>query len=549
MIGASKRKIGAFLLAVSMTLSFLAGCGKDSETSNSESSSASASEVSNVKNFNETGLPIVNEKVTLKFMAGTHALQGMDWSDKLVWTETEKLTNVHIEWDLVPLENLSEKKNLLLASGDLPDAFFGGGLTASDLITYGSQGAFIALNDLAAKYSPNITKLMTQYPEIKKGITTPDGKIYSYPKISTNPAHRTSRKWFFKNEWVEKSGMKLPETTDELYNLLKAFKEKDMNGNGESDEIPLTASDMGALLAIFKGPWGLANKGSMVNGDVDVDKKSGELRFVPIQPEYLDMLKYLRKLYEDKLLDNELFTNNTSIISGKISKDTVGAFININTSFAGNDHEKFVGAEAALKGPNGDQLHSAVIPFVQVPAAFVITKNCEYPEVAARFGDFFYDGEGALLYWLGIEGDTYTKNSDGQMRLTEWYTKNPDGLALDEAKGKDFVSDYTNHPIVREEKFAYDTGEGAAEVIDASKKLKPYLPEEVWPALFFTNEENSTVVSIKADMEKYVNDMAAQFIAGKVSFDKWDEYVENIKKMGLDEYMEIFKTALDRYNK
>ena len=40
-------------------------------------------------------------------------------------------------------------------------------------------------------------------------------------------------------DWLKKS-RKRNSTTDELYDVLKAFKGKDLNGNGKDDEIPMS---------------------------------------------------------------------------------------------------------------------------------------------------------------------------------------------------------------------------------------------------------------------------------------------------------------------
>jgi putative aldouronate transport system substrate-binding protein len=109
------------------------------------------------------------------------------------------------------------------------------------------------------------------------------------------------------------------------------------------------------------------------------------------------------------------------------------------------------------------------------------------------------------------------------------------------------VAPFTNHPIVREEKFAWDTGEGLPEVIKAAQNMQPFLPKEVWPVFLLSKEENDRMIALGNDIHTYVNEMQTQFITGKAPFTKWDEYVATIKKMGLDEYMKINKAAYDRY--
>src|SRR5699024_8838968 len=138
-----------------------------------------------VENFNETGFPIVNEPITLKMFAGKSAQNvNSDWNDILIWNEYEKKTKVHLDWvEQVQTESLEEKRNLALTGGDLPDVFYLASVPAIDIYKYGQQNVFIELNDLIDQYAPNLSALMDEYPEIRKGVTFPDGKIYSIPSL------------------------------------------------------------------------------------------------------------------------------------------------------------------------------------------------------------------------------------------------------------------------------------------------------------------------------------------------------------------------------
>ena len=71
----------------------------------------------------------------------------------------------------------------------------------------------------------------------------------------------------------------------------------------------------------------------------------------------------------------------------------------------------------ALKGPHGDQLYSHVkVPMVHV-GAFAITDKNPNPEATIRWMDYFYGDEGAQFYFMGKEGETFTKNADGQLGM------------------------------------------------------------------------------------------------------------------------------------
>lgn len=506
--------------------------------------SATSTPEAAAQNVNPSGMPIVNEAITLKMVAGQSPLHG-EWKDKLLWVEATKRTGIQVEWDLVPNSNLQEKKNLLLASGELPDVFYGGGITPQDIVTYAEQGVFVPLNDLIDQYAPNFKKLMEQYPEIEKGLRAPDGNIYSLPKMSINPTHLMGNKLYFNQKWLEAVGLPAPKTTEEVYEVLKAFKDGDPNGNGAADEIPLSGANIAGIMRTFSGAWGLINRG-FSHTNVDYDEQSNQLRFIPTDSKYKEMMQYLNRLYKEELIDNEIFTNNTSTLTAKIAQNNVGSFMNINTVIAGDKRLEYAGIPEAIKGPHGDQIWG-MFPSLQYTGAFVITNVNKHPEASMRWADYFIDGEGAVLYWMGVEGKTYEMR-DGKYRFVDDIVNNPDGMTLDQAISRELVAPFTNHPIVREERFAWDTGEGLEEVIEAASFMEPYKIKEAWPAFIYSAEENERMTALSNDIHTYVDEMRAQFITGKASIeDKWNEYVKTIESMGLKEYMEIYQSAYDRY--
>ena len=134
--------------------------------------------------------------------------------------------DVTLKWDLAPTDALQDRRQLLLASGDYPEVFLHGKFTTSDLQTYGKQGVFLPLQDLIKEYGPNLTKIMEEKPYFKEAITAPDGNIYALP-IFNECYHCTyAQKYWINTEWLDNLGLKMPTTTDELYTVLKAFKNR-----------------------------------------------------------------------------------------------------------------------------------------------------------------------------------------------------------------------------------------------------------------------------------------------------------------------------------
>lgn len=55
-----------------------------------------------------------------------------------------------------------------------------------------------------------------------------------------------------------KAELDVPVTLDDWYNVLKAFKEQDPNGNGEADEIPYTTRNTQAGVLAFMEAFGIS---------------------------------------------------------------------------------------------------------------------------------------------------------------------------------------------------------------------------------------------------------------------------------------------------
>ncbi len=108
-------------------------------------------------------MPLTDEPVTLRFAAPVR-VEHTDYDKMWMFTKYEEITGVHIEWDLVPDSGWQERMSLLLASEDLPDVFFRGSISATDLTNYGvQQGFIIPLDDLIDEYAPNIKSILEEY--------------------------------------------------------------------------------------------------------------------------------------------------------------------------------------------------------------------------------------------------------------------------------------------------------------------------------------------------------------------------------------------------
>lgn len=535
-------------LTVVMAAGLLAACGGGgSESGDTAKDKGNASGAGETGSVNATGFPISKEPISLRFFTGKSATNGNNFEETLVWKEYAKKTNINVKFELIPFESLTEKRNLVLAGGDYPDVFYTAKLTASDLAKYGSQGVLIPLNDLIDKHAPNFKKLMNEFPDLKKGLTMPDGNIYSLPTFY-DPNFLSlligSPLWV-NNDWLKKLNMSEPKTIDEYYNYLKAVKSTDLNGNGQKDEIPYGGTGVGALVDQLKGSWGLGNRG-LGHKYVDIDPQTNKLRFTKTDPKYKELLQFLNKLYTEGLIDKEIFTIKSSALYAKGQNGLLGSTIVPNPATLMNQ-KNYIGL-GALKGPHGDQLYSHLkVPLVHT-GSFAITKKNKNPIESIRWMDYFYGDEGAKFYFMGVKDVTYTEDAKGNLEYVKDITANAQGLTPDQARAKYFTWLGGGYPGIVKEKF-FKGSESLPESVAAGEKARPYIVKEIWNNFNFTDAETEVMSSLGKDIGDFVTEAESKFINGSISFGEWDKYVDTLKKMGLDEYMKTYQAAYDRYSK
>lgn len=280
-----KKVLSSILVAA--LLCTAAACGSKDETQTN----------AKLEGFHQEGYPIVDEKYTLT-VAVSVPDGTIDQNEIQVWKDLEEKTNVHIEWLTTPSSSWDEKKNLMFASGDLPDVFLGNWvLDDKDLLTYGNDGMILPIEDLVDQYSVYLKKDLEEHPEIKNQALTNDNHLYGTPIYEEGQLVSTTQSAFYINrKWLEKLNLQVPTTTEEFYNVLKAFKEQDPNGNGEADEIPFTFSK--TVYDMF-GPFGyIDNVEHMI-------MKDGKLIFIPEEEEYKKAIQYMNRLFSEGLVDQE----------------------------------------------------------------------------------------------------------------------------------------------------------------------------------------------------------------------------------------------------
>lgn len=530
------RKTSSMLLCLTLAASMLAACGP-SKGEDGSSSSGASQEASNVK---KEGFPIVDEPITLKMMSQDVGVA--DWNNMPVLQEMEKLTGIKLEYELAPLDSFSTKKNLVFASGDLPDMLYAADLKPAEQVTYGSQGVLIPLEKYIDEgYAPNLKKILDEHPEIRKNITTPDGHIYALPFIDTAAVWYRSPMWY-NGKFLKALGVtELPKTTEELYTYLKRVKEEDPNGNGKADEIPLTSVKLDDLRMYFLGFWGIYDE--KIYAD-----KDGKVHYTPQEEGYKGYLTFLNRLWKDGLLDHETFSQTPEQKKAKGQNNQVALFNDYFPYFTlggepSSEHPMMTPVSSEIPGTPVYGKH----PGMSANGTFAITSSNPAPEATMRWVDYLYSYEGSTLFNQGPENLLW-KYKDKENRVKEWLPV-PGGGDREEYRGTITPNYGILTPGINDPEVTKGLRTEFDDWIDKEnqEKLVP-IAKVPFPNVYLTNEEQTEASALLSDLDTYVQQMEAKFVTGQESLSNWDKYVEQIKKMGGDRIAELYQAAYDRWN-
>ncbi|THF79070.1 extracellular solute-binding protein [Cohnella fermenti] len=535
-----KRTVCAATAAVALSMTVLAGCASNGKEGNPSANSAEGQKPSAAaKSFNETGLPIVNQPIKLTMM-GAEDMQ-RNWEDLYFFKGMEADTNIQFEYMALPSTSYSERKNLAFASNELPDIFFNGGLTSNDEVNYGAQGMLIPLEQLIADYAPTLTKLFEDYPEIRQSITAPDGHIYALPQIADHPRDRFFR-LFVNGEWLDNLKIdKLPTTVDELYAMLVKFRDEDPNENGVADEIPLTGDNkLNYIRPIMLSYFGYVSDFINVKDDKAV--------FVPVQSGYKDYLTFMHKLYAEKLLDPEIFSQNRAQMTAKGEKELYGVMGNSLPFFGGKDRQ--VVPNNILDNPQMPPLVSEAGATPIYPerdtirrGMFAITSANKYPEATIRWLDYLYSEEGYKHAQYGIEGESY-RWSDTDPKYVEYII--PEGMLENDFKntkvsnlGYGFANEELEKKFLNSDWLGFVLNDQVGQYVDYGQKA--------FPLTYFTEDELQRVNALTVDLQTFIEQMEAKIVVGQEPVSKWDDYVQTMNKMGVEELVGIYQASYDRW--
>ena len=463
--------------------------------------------------------------------------------------------------------------NAMLVSGEYPDLLYfdwtqysGGAMAGVE------DGVIVPISEIPEykEKVPNWFKVIEENDEVRRAVTQDDGSIVTFCHWEPNIARSAYWGYAIRKDWLDRLGLAVPTTVDEAYEVLKAFKEQDANGNGDpNDEIPFSCCNW----------WGTAHPGfdtlaAAFSLKVNVMYRDPQAGKITYWTEYNNgenfkaYVETMRKWYEEGLIDEEFVSQKYDSWTAKITGDKVGMFFcfpdsvgswedsikqTLKDNAYGNPDDVCIYGLVPLKGIDGVPYtydnDNAMVSFAGANQPTVITtaavKN-GHIEKCLELLNYLYSEEGSELNNWGVEGVSYTKDADGTHHWTEAVTNDPDyGMA-------DAVFKYALPTLGGWPKAMSYEAWGSMNLVvpDQITTHKNYALSDTSldiPSFALNAEEQETYSRIITDVNTAVSEVYLSVITGKKDVAELDALLAQVKSMGIGDAVAAYQSAYDRY--
>lgn len=537
------KKLFSVMLVLTLVGSLLAACSsKDEKATGGEPSTTPvatttpaatpAATAAPSNQYGDTGglkLPLVDKPTTITWMlVSEHPA-----NDKMVIKEIEKRTGIKVNVLNYSSATYQDKLKMTIATGKLPDIFHG--LKAAELKKIGQQKAVVAINDYVDML-PNFKKLyVDENPTVVKSFGDQDGKLYSWPIYNMN--RDVNHGMMFRKDIFDKNNIPEWTNTEEFYQALKKLKEI------YPDSYPLASKTKENIFRDLSYGWGIGG----ISYPAYFDEKDQTWKYAPTSTEHKEMLDFMKKLYNEGLLDPEFITDTPDSWTSKMTTDkSFVTFDWIGRLDLFYNQVKAQNPDYNLRygNPVGPTGNIRTLPKIDTDFGIAVANN-ENKEAALKLLDYLSSPSGAALVTLGVEGETFNFDANGK----PVYPELKDVPLVDIKVLEDRYGMWLEGMYLRPDRRSvyYNFTEKEQEAQDKIVSGKKFEPLD--PALNLTDEEVSTIAELQASLEKAGNEFNAKYVLNKDFGDtQWTEWQQNAVKLGADKLVQVFNDAQKRFN-
>lgn len=559
----------SLILALAMVIAMFTACGSTGNSSSSgadksettatseaaapeatdaapaETDAASdAEETSTVEKVDSSALyPVSEETIHLTGVAPQEPMlvsYQEDLSQEYAQVTAEEKTNVSVDWNISNVDTYTDNITIMLSSGDIPNLV----LTPDNYYSIDyliEQELFLDLTDYLPTDAPDFYALYQSDEAFAKEITSDTGKLVTMRGRFQLPNSMLG----IRQDWLDALNLKTPTTYDELTEVLTALH----NEYNTPNTVSFLSTGFMSNYSILTGGFGVATP-DMNDLPWQVDDKGNVIMSYTLDG-YKEYLELVHSWYEAGLFNDEfLSASNPGVPDSWMVAGETALFAtraaSFSASYAGTvDDENFVLACMADVTKTGTEtITLGDSRSITANGGMAVAAQCEYPEEAIKYLNWYFTDEGFYACNYGEEGVTYNKNVDGSIAYTDFLLNNPDGLSYKNALGL-YTSYYgvgfdesdertTASFSLETEKVMYDTwrsNRSEANVYHGT----------------LSTEESTEYSSISSDMITLANTKIMGYIMGTESLDTYDEFVETLYSMNLDTLISLKQAAYDRY--
>ena len=513
------------------------------------------------------------ERETLK-LALTQSSMVTDYENNYFTKYLEDKLNINIEFYMLPADSAEArtKVNLMATSNeDLPDVMITDNFLTNEMILQlGDSGFFTPLNDYLndPEIMPNFNAIPDDDREaILKATTQADGNIYGFAAYEPETWNLTPNRMFINRAWLDKLGLEVPTTTDELKTVLEAFRDGDPNGNGVQDEI--------GVYGFAGGGYGentvdaLMNAFIFWNGGLSLSDDGTEVIAPFTQDAWREGLTYLNELSSEGLLSANIFTDDGQQFKAILNQETPIVGLTTAGSLSNwpdvKNNKNFAEMEMIepLKGPEGVQ-YTPYNPYTPGQEMYII-EGTDKLDLALKFADEFFNIDTGLIERFGEEGVDWTRDPKDLEGQTNAYVEaglydKLSMLVISTIWSDNQSQTWRNHgpryASLEMDNTVYDYSSGNKFDVNDPTQLNakcyelyyPKHPEYVLPTLKYTLDETELIQEQLTTLPTFVDQCMAEFITGARSLDDagWNAYLDELETMGLSTWLETAQVAYDR---
>lgn len=553
-------KVIALLTVILFSFTVFAGCSTGTTTTTGGSTTTAGGTTAPASSKPDE---IVKLRFFTVFPPG-HAAHFQTLNDNPALQDIAKATNVEVQIDGVPTANFAERKNLLFASGDMPDIIYTNA-AAQDALMYGVNDTLIRpLDDLIGSSAPNYSEWVRMEPQARLQTLSADGKQYWMPYLDTTLARIIQVGYWARESWLNKLNIKAPYTLDELYDTLKKFKEEDPAGGGNT--LPLSAQNANNLVYPFFGSFGVSH---------GIYQEDGVIKFGPLEAGYREAIVYLNRLYNEGLIASDYLTHDANIYNANLIDNIgitfawTGSGLRTPLTASGQKLENILNEWrpiAGFRGPDGEfDWHMTGWGKVTNNIGLFISTACKNPEAAMRYIDYKYSKEGAYTVVAGRRGEYWDFDSNGVFKVTDKTMNNPAGYdpseTLQRNGGMTWAYTVGVCGLSR-----FDPGPNwpyTDDQINYKRQLYGEEPDSLYkrnldswwdntvdnqlpPNIAYSAEEQEKINLLSQDINTLVSENLHRVVMGLEPISKWDDIIAQLKRMNVDDMLKQYQSALDR---